>query len=126
MSQRGTASNTISMEDVSKQEESNQSSESRTGPGLFAILGGVTAAAMCFGIAIQPAAASDDGMIRLLKGGTLPQTFGQNNINNGVGGIHRANLSAATQSNLLQLLLPLAGIVGIVNVNRAGNFQKRW
>jgi len=126
VSQRGTASNAISVQDVSKQDASKQSSESRTGPGLYAVLGVATAAAMCFGMAIQPAAASDDGIIRLLKAGTLPQTFGQNNINNGVGGNHRANLSAATQSNLLQLLLPLAGIVGIVNVNRAGNFQKRW
>jgi len=114
------------MHDTSNQESSDQTAHSRSGPGLFAVLGGAAAVAMCLGIAVQPAAASEDGIVRLLKGGTLPQVFGQNNINNGVGGIHRANLSAATQANLLQLLLPLAGIVGIVNVNRAGQFQKRW
>merc|ERR1740123_466518 len=106
--------------------EDKEETESSTGFGFGALIAGVGALVISVGVAVQPAAASDDGLVRLLKGGTLPQTFGQNNINNGVGSLHRANLSSATQDGLLQLLLPLAGIVGVVNANRAGGFRRGW
>lgn len=118
MPPRGTAAEIISEQEVRK-----QNTQSRTGgPGVYNVLGGAVAMAICFGLGVQPAAASNVGMIPLLKGGTLPQTVGQkNNINNGVGGsLQRANVSvsSATPANLLQLLVPLAGIIGSLAGNK--------
>ena len=68
----------------SEKKEDKQETESSAGPGFGALIAGVGALVISAGVAVQPAAASDDGLVRLLKGGSLPQTFGQNNINNGV------------------------------------------
>merc|ERR1712039_44393 len=73
---------------------------------------------------VQPVLASgndDDGLYRLLKGGSLTAA---NNINNGVNGVHRANLSSATVDSLFQGMFVIGALVLIVTANKVSTYRR--
>merc|ERR1712107_645708 len=80
-------------------------------------LGGITGLVLGMSSSVQPAFAGDEdnGLYRLLKGGSLTAA---NNINNGYNGVHRANLSSASVDGLFQGGFLLGALILILTANK--------